>query len=515
MKRYFGYIRVSTTRQGQQGSSLTEQRSAIQAYAKRNGLSVVAWFEEQETAAKQGRRIFSKLLAALVHGEADGVVIHKIDRSARNLRDWAQLGDLIDRGIDVQFAHDNMDLRSRGGRLAADIQAVVAADYIRNLRDEVRKGFYGRLKQGYYPLPAPTGYLDRGQARAKEIDPVFGPLVRQAFELYATGRFSLMELRDELRRRGLKSHRNGKLSVEGLSGILKNPFYIGLIRIVRTGETFQGAHAQLIPKALFDRVQDVFAGRTVSRAATHDFLFRRMIRCETCGHWLVGEIQKQRYVYYRCHSDARCGTSISENSIEGLLRQQLDRIYVSPVELRDLRDLVERYIAADAEQDKRHLESIRLRVAKCEQRLLGLTDALIDGVLNKDMFEERKQRLLGEKRGLLDELERLNGASPLLKTLEEFELRNSLILGYEMAIPAEKREILENISSNFLGRGKNPAITLRFPYSEIINSDVVCYGGPYPGNVRTFAQEIFEIFKTHYERYAANDTEPDEFNKAA
>lgn len=75
---------------------------------------------------------------------------HKIDRGARNLKDWANLGDLIDGGVEVHFAHESLDMNSRGGRLSADIQAVVAADFIRNLRQETRKGFYGRLKQGIY-----------------------------------------------------------------------------------------------------------------------------------------------------------------------------------------------------------------------------------------------------------------------------------------------------------------------------------------------------------------------------
>ena len=56
MKRYFAYIRVSTVRQGERGSSLQEQKSAIEAYARRLNLSIAEWFEEMETAAKQGRR---------------------------------------------------------------------------------------------------------------------------------------------------------------------------------------------------------------------------------------------------------------------------------------------------------------------------------------------------------------------------------------------------------------------------------------------------------------------------
>src|SRR5580693_6459605 len=154
MKRYLAYIRVSTVKQGEHGSSLQEQKSAIEAYAVRQSLSVAGWFEETETAAKQGRPMFAKMLIELRTGRAAGVIIHKIDRSARNLKDWALIGDLIDQGVEIHFAHESLDLTSRGGRLAADIQAVVASDYIRNLREEARKGFYGRLKQGIYPLPA-------------------------------------------------------------------------------------------------------------------------------------------------------------------------------------------------------------------------------------------------------------------------------------------------------------------------------------------------------------------------
>jgi DNA invertase Pin-like site-specific DNA recombinase len=102
------------------------------------------------------------MLKGLRTGKAQGVVIHKIDRSARNLRDWSDLGELIDQGIEVHFANESLDLQTRGGRLSADIQAVVASDYIRNLREETKKGIRGRLRQGIYPFGAPVGYLNNG-----------------------------------------------------------------------------------------------------------------------------------------------------------------------------------------------------------------------------------------------------------------------------------------------------------------------------------------------------------------
>lgn len=62
MKTCFGYVRVSTVKQGD-GVSLEAQRDAILAFASRNNLSVGQWFEEKETAAKRGRPIFNKMIS--------------------------------------------------------------------------------------------------------------------------------------------------------------------------------------------------------------------------------------------------------------------------------------------------------------------------------------------------------------------------------------------------------------------------------------------------------------------
>src|ERR1039458_3083432 len=120
MKTYIAYIRVSTARQGERGVSLQEQHDAISRYAERNQLEITRWFEERETAAKRGRPIFNEMLKLLRSGKSSGVMIHKIDRSARNMKDWAELGELIDNGVEVLFVNESLDLASRGGRLSLE-----------------------------------------------------------------------------------------------------------------------------------------------------------------------------------------------------------------------------------------------------------------------------------------------------------------------------------------------------------------------------------------------------------
>ena len=283
MNKYFAYIRVSTARQGEQGVSLEQQRDAITRYAQRNHMELAQCFEERETAARAGRPVFTQMMRQLRAGKARGVVIHKIDRSARNLKDWADLGEIIDRGIEVHFANEGLDLHSRGGRLSADIQAVVAADFIRNLREETKKGFYGRLKQGILPMPAPLGYCNVGSGKPKELDPKIAPLVKHLFEIYSSGTSNFHDLLKEADRVGLRGRSGKKITLNGLTKLLNNPFYMGLIHIKVSGQSFTGAHEPLISKTLFQRIQDVLHGKTNTRTSRHDFLFRRRLKCKGCG----------------------------------------------------------------------------------------------------------------------------------------------------------------------------------------------------------------------------------------
>src|SRR5579859_8038665 len=128
MNAYFAYTRVSTPRQGERGVSLPEQKDAIERFALQRGLHIARWFEERESASHQGRATFTEMMRLLRLKAAQGVIIHKIDRSARNLDDWVKLVDFC---FDVPAATENLDLRTVAGRLSADIQAVVAAHYSR------------------------------------------------------------------------------------------------------------------------------------------------------------------------------------------------------------------------------------------------------------------------------------------------------------------------------------------------------------------------------------------------
>ena len=496
MNRFFGYIRVSTVKQGEKGVSLQEQRDAIIRYADRNQVPITDWFEERETAAKQGRPVFNDMLRRLRRGSADGVVIHKIDRSARNLKDWSDLGELIDQGIEVHFVNESLDLHSRGGRLSADIQAVVAADYIRNLREESRKGFYGRVKQGLFPLPAPIGYLDKGGGKPKEPDPVAAPLVRKAFELYATGRHTFETLGAELFRLGLRNRRGGAVTRNGWSKLLNNPFYLGLIHLKRTGETFSGAHSPLIPKSLFDRVQQVLTGKYNTRSQRHEFLFRRLLACKHCGYSLIGERQKG-HVYYRCQGRQCPTTCIREEAVDELIGQVLTPLRLDAEEMAYLKARLPQLKANWQTQRESEIKALTLRQGQLQDRLNRLTDAFIDGTIEKPLFEERKRALLLERKSLEETMADLrhDGQAGPDRIAEFLELAGTAYFLYETAKADEKRDFLKIVTSNRNVDGKNLEITLSNPFAELAKRHLVTSSPPYRDIPRTWDRLLNTLIK--------------------
>jgi DNA invertase Pin-like site-specific DNA recombinase len=491
MKQFYGYIRVSTVKQGEHGVSLVEQKAAIESYCQRTSLNISRWFEEQETAAKRGRPVFGQMIKLLRTGKASGVIMHKIDRSARNLKDWADLGELIDAGVEVYFANESLDMNSRGGRLSADIQAVVAADFIRNLREETKKGIYGRLKQGLYPMPAPLGYLNSSPGKPKSVDPEKSPLIRQAFELYSTGRFNIKELAQEMFKVGFRSKTGGMVKHGPLQKVITNPFYTGIIKVKKTGQTFDGCHEAIISTSLYQRAQEVLSGKTHRKGQKHYFTFRQLFLCEHCKHSLIGERQKG-IVYYRCHTIGCPSATLPERTVDMAIVRQLIRLECSQEEKDYFRKKFGQMKLNWQGRQQTLIQSLKLQLEQTESRQNRLTDAYLDQAIEKDVFEQRKTALQMERRQLQEQLQKLNDpkASVPDQLQELVELASHAYLAYKHANPFEKPDLVKTLSSNRSLENKELKITLKFPFNLIGNRFVLSDGCP----TRTPRRDVVQVW---------------------
>ncbi len=299
------YTRVSTKEQSQEGYSLGAQRDACVQWLMAQGADLAHEFcDAGESARTADRPDFQNLLRVLQHDRSiDALVVHRLDRLARNLEDHASIRALLrELGVTL-FSVTELLEQTPSGRLVESVLASLAEYYSGNLALEIRKGQLQKLKSGWWPARAPIGYRNvRGTGERREakveIDPTQGPLVREAFDLYATGRWPLSALQAHLAEKGLGND-GVPLARSRLASTLANPFYVGTLRW--KGVDFPGNHDPLVTTELFDRVQEAIAqNRNGSRSRRNEHHMSGLVYCGVCGSRLCFTIAKKRFEYFFC-----------------------------------------------------------------------------------------------------------------------------------------------------------------------------------------------------------------------
>src|SRR6266849_3916636 len=249
------YARVSSKDQEREGYSIPAQLKLLREYAISHGFEIVREFVDVETAKVAGRKQFEEMVRFFKQNPSCRVlIVEKTDRLYRNFRDCVTLEDLeVEIHLPKEGQIISKDSKSQA-KLVHGIQVVIARNYIENLREEVRKGMREKAEQGIYPSRPPLGYRNNKVERTIEIDPEKAPVAQRLFELYGSGKYSLLTFGNALRAEFGRAYPKGYLE-----RLLKNPFYIGLF--LWEGKTYSGDHPPLVSRAIFDRIQEVLHGR--------------------------------------------------------------------------------------------------------------------------------------------------------------------------------------------------------------------------------------------------------------
>jgi DNA invertase Pin-like site-specific DNA recombinase len=214
--RVVGYVRVSTDQQAGEGVSLDAQRNKLRAYAVALDLDLVALFEDAGLSAKSLHRPgLTAGLQLLDAGGADGLVVTKLDRLTRSVRD---LGDLVDRYFEKRFAllsvSDAIDTRTASGRLVLHVLGAVS-QWEREATAERTRDALAQLRAEGLRLGGEGLGWRRSEARDERGHRVLERLVdesatfRRIVELDAEG-LSLRDIAAALEAEGRPTKRGGK-----------------------------------------------------------------------------------------------------------------------------------------------------------------------------------------------------------------------------------------------------------------------------------------------------------------
>jgi hypothetical protein len=132
-----------------------------------------------------------------------------------------------------------------------------------------------------------------------------------------------------------------------------------------------------------------------------------MLTCKDCGYSLIGETQKG-HRYYRCHTRTCPPTSLREEVIHQAFIDAFLPLSLSPDERKYLEAALPRFKNDWASQKEIELSARQLRLTQLDDRVGRLTDAYIDGALEKELFEARKTTLLMERKEVQEQIAVLN-----------------------------------------------------------------------------------------------------------
>jgi len=352
------YCRVSTDeRLGQEFNSLHAQREAAEAFIASQRSE--GWTASPEpyndggwSGATTERPALKQLLADVVDGKIDTVIVYKLDRLSRSMRDFLNLIALFEKhGVAFVSVTQQFNTSTPVGRMTlrmlmsfAEFERDLVSERTRDKLQAARrkgKSVGGHLVLGYDRDPG-------GGRLVVNLDEA--EVVREIFRLFLEHR-SLVAVAAELTRRGVTLKRwttrdgrvfgGGRFDKVNLRRLLTNYTYIGKVNF--QGTIYDGEHEGIISPKVFREVQHVLEESRRDRGAalrnSHGALLRGLLNCGSCGTAMIHAPTKARgrlFRYYRCTNSVRRGAgacptrSVSADRVEQFVVDQIRRIGADP-----------------------------------------------------------------------------------------------------------------------------------------------------------------------------------------
>lgn len=493
------YLRVSSTQQAEtdydsEGFSIPAQRDACHRKAESLGAEVVQEFLDRgESGTTANRPGLIAMLDRLKAGDINHVIVHKIDRLARNRADdVAIVMQVRAAGAQVVSTSENID-ETPSGLLLHGIMSSIAEFYSRNLATEIKKGTTEKARKGGTPFKAPIGYMnirewvDGREIRTVAIDPERAKLVKLAFTMYATGDYALSDLAAILEAKGLRT-RPSRSQPEGvvvginrLSEMLRNPYYIGIVRYA--GKTYPGRHEPIVSDEVFEQVQTILASQRQSggNAWRHHHYLRGSIFCAECGGRLVYTRANGRggvYEYFICIARQRRGCSQGHHRVEAVeaaVERHYAMIQLPALQREAIRDAVAGHLRDVEMVAEREVGQARDRLGRLDQQERKLLAAHYADRVSDELFAEEEQRIRRERIAAKELIARLDlQHEPLLPTVEmALTLTENIQAAYCRANPTERR-LLNQAFFEALWVDQEEVVghDLAAPYAQLLADDL-------------------------------------------
>jgi site-specific DNA recombinase len=485
--------RVSTEEQREAGNSLPAQLTRLQLYCERKGFIISETFSFDESAYKEKRDEFDKIINAIDrHKENVAICFDKVDRFSRNIFD-KRVAVLYEKAIadriSLHFVSDGQVIDasiSAGEKFAFGMKLGLSKYYSDAISDNVKRVFEQKRRNGEWMSKVRLGYLNIAHDAEKRlrkdivIDPERSHLVVKLFELYATGSYSLHTIRRVITDLGLRTHKGKLLSRSQIDNILNDSFYYGTAYSKKYGH-WEHKYPRLISLALFQKCQDIKNNRNtkVIKFAAQDYIFKGLLTCKHCGCSITVETKTKKsgktYIYYSCtNGKEQCKRQyVSENELLKPIMSVLDRFEnISEERKTEVIEGLNKNKEEEIAFHKNQYNRIRNEYEQLKEKDNRLLDLYLtpNSSITKETYDQKHAQFNAKLQQLGIELEEY--------TQGDFDYQTTLTYLFSVAQRAktlfadsevnEKRNFLKLILQNPQLDGKKLVFTIRTPFREVL-----------------------------------------------
>jgi site-specific DNA recombinase len=338
MTRTCLYTRISTDEENQP-TSLASQKERLETFCKvQEDWRIIAHHEDRATGTKLDRPGLQAALDLARQGRIDQLLVYRIDRLSRKVRQLAGIAEELDKlNVVLRSATEPFDTGSAAGRMMLQMLGVFAEFEHATIVDRVTSGIERRAREGRWPNGRiPFGYV-RDEHKLLVADERTAPVIRRIFKWYAAGRVGAAAIARRLTDEHAPAPPRGWQPAV-VVWVLNNEAYVGRVRWRE--QTFPGIHEPLIDTHMFERAQAILKQRGEDwalRASTRaDFVLSGLLRCGRCRRAYVGMSAKGNggtYHYYSCSGRQKLGRKgcdgerLPKDKLEDAIFSQLTSLY--------------------------------------------------------------------------------------------------------------------------------------------------------------------------------------------
>ncbi len=473
--------RVSTKEQ-EDGYSIEAQKYRLQEYCMRKGLAILKIFEFSESSTVGNRKKFQEAIDfAKKQKEVIAVVADKVDRLQRSYKETPLLNDLIERAkIELHFYTENCIIHKHStsqDRMIWNMFVMMAQNYVDSPKDNVNRSIAQKLRQGEWISTAPIGYLhvksgnsnDRGKGKII-VDQERSHLIKKIFETYATGSHTLPEILKKTKEWGLRNSRGhqGYLCHSHIHSIITNPFYYGVMRVLKTKKEYPHIYPPIISKELFDACQAVRLGwnKKPFKYGGKEYIFRGLIKCAATDRIVTAATKKKTYINGQIGEWTYLRTWDSTNSNK-IIYVKEEKVLE---EVENVISHIKSGVNAEQEYYQQRIKELNCEHAKITTRVDKLTDLFLDGDIDKNTYEAKHKQLIQKRKDIIREIENHTNAddkfSELLINL--VELASGAFVAFKGATIERKRKLINLVFGNLELKDGKLDFMLRSPFDTFV-----------------------------------------------